>query len=90
MGTVRKVSAETLCGLPAALNSDAAFTTEYAAEVNGGMPMLVWEKYAYELIEFMIYNQFDFSRISGEPQDGVSESLNLITDLGYGVSGKWS
>lgn len=90
MGTVRKVSAETLCGLPDALNSDAAFTAEYAAEVNGGMPMLVWEKYAYELIEFMIYNQFDFSRISGEPQDGVSESLNLITDLGYGVSGKWS
>ena len=90
MGTVWKVSADTLCGLPAALNSDAAFTTEYAAEVNGGMPMLVWEKYAYELIEYMVYNQFDFSKISGEPQNAVSENLNLITDLGYGVSGRWS
>ena len=90
MGTVQKVSAETLSGLPGGLNSDDAFTQEYSKEANGGFPMLVWEKYAYELIEHMIYNQFDFSKISSEPADAVCGNLNFVTDLGFGVSGRWT
>lgn len=90
MGTVQKISNEALCELPAGLNTGETFTKEYSQETNGGFPILVWEKYAYELIEYMIYNTFTFSKISNESAEAVSENLNLITDLGYGVSGKWT